>query len=398
MTALCYNIPKNREGFALETRKLFYEDCHRKEFVARVTSCRETEKGYLVTLDATAFYPEGGGQASDTGMLGNARVIHVQEQGEEILHLCDRALVVGEPVQGVIDYDRRFDLMQQHTGEHILSGIIHRRFGYHNVGFHMGKEFIEIDFDGPITQDEIAQIEAEANAVIWQNFPIKCWYPSEEELPSVSYRSKRALPWPVRIVEVPGIDSCACCGVHVESTGEVGVIKIVSCVKFHEGVRLEILCGGRAYRYVSAVWEQNRQVSQSFSAKMLETAEAARKMNELLAAEKLRAGSMMKKWFGAIAESYVNCGDVLYFAQELKSGEVRELADLIAETCGGRAAVFSGTDGEGYSFCMVSRKEDLRSLGKELTAALNGRGGGKPECQQGTVSTSRAEIEAFFNK
>ncbi len=380
----------------METRKLFYEDCHIKEFTARVISCRETENGYLVTLDATGFYPEGGGQASDTGMLGDARVMHVQEQGEEILHLCDKALPIGQQVQGAIDYDRRFDLMQQHTGEHILSGIIHRKFGYHNVGFHMGKEFIEIDFDGPITGEQIAQIEAEANAVIWQNLPVKCWCPSREELPNVPYRSKRALPWPVRIVEVPGVDSCACCGVHVANTGEVGIIKIVSWVKFHEGVRLEILCGGRAYRHVSAVWEQNRQVSQSFSAKMLETAEAARKMNEALAAEKFRAGCMVKKWFGAIAESYANCGDVLYFAQELKFGEVRELADLIAEACGGRAAVFSGTEESGYSFCMVSRTEDLRPLGKELTAALHGRGGGKPECQQGTVSASRKEIEAFF--
>ena len=380
----------------METRKLFYEDCHIKAFSARVTSCREVENGYLVTLDATAFYPEGGGQASDTGMLGDARVLQVTEQGEGILHLCDKALTVGEPVQGVIDYDRRFDLMQQHTGEHILSGIIHRRFGYHNVGFHMGKEFIEIDFDGPITGEQVTQIEAEANAVIWQNLPVKCWYPSEEELPGVPYRSKKALPWPVRIVEVPSIDSCACCGVHVAATGEVGIIKIVSWVKFHEGVRLEILCGGRAYRHLSAVWEQNRQVSQSFSAKMLETAEAARRMNEALAAEKFRAGNMMKKWFSAIAESYVNSGNVLYFAQELKSGEVRELADLIADQCGGLAAVFSGTDGEGYNFCIVSRGEDLRTLGKELTAALQGRGGGKPECQQGTVSASRAEIEAFF--
>ena len=382
----------------METRKLFYEDCHIKAFSARVTSCREAENGYLVTLDATAFYPEGGGQASDLGVLGDARVIYVQEQGEEILHLCDKALTVGEPVQGIIDYDRRFDLMQQHTGEHILSGIIHRRFGYHNVGFHMGKEFIEIDFDGPITGEQVTQIEAEANAVIWQNLPVKCWYPSEEELPGVPYRSKKALPWPVRIVEVPGIDSCACCGVHVAATGEVGIIKIVSWVKFHEGVRLEILCGGRAYRHLSAVWEQNRQVSQSFSAKMLETAEAARKMNEALAAEKFRAGNTMKKWFSAIAESYVNFGNVLYFDQELKSGEVRELADLIADQCDGRAAVFSGTDGEGYSFCIVSRGEDLRTLGKELTAALQGRGGGKPECQQGTVSASRTEIEAFFKE
>ena len=181
----------------MQTRKLYYEDCHLQSFTATVTGCAETAKGYEVTLDATAFYPEGGGQACDLGTLGTARVLDVRERGEEIIHLCDSALTVGSTVEGTIDWNRRFDLMQQHTGEHILSGLIHRKYGYHNVGFHMGKQAMEVDFDGPIPPEELAQLEAEANRAVWQNLPIKHWYPEPEELKQVVYRTKRELPWPV---------------------------------------------------------------------------------------------------------------------------------------------------------------------------------------------------------
>ena len=378
-------------------RKLFYEDPHLQTFSATVTGCDAVEGGYRVTLNATAFYPEGGGQACDTGVLGTARVLDVREQGEEILHLCDAPLEVGTVVEGRIDWDRRFDLMQQHTGEHIISGLIHEKFGYHNTGFHVGRDVMEVDFDGPISPEALAELEAKANAAIWANIPLKCWIPSPEELETVVYRTKRSLPWPVRIVQVPGFDSCACCGIHVGSTGEVGVIKILSCVKFHGGVRLEMVCGGRAYRYLCAVFDQNRQVSQAFSAKILETADAARKIKDALAAEKFRGAELQKQVFAGIARSYSGQQNVLHFASELEPGQVRLLADAIAAECTGYAAVFSETD-TGCSYCLASRTEDLRPLGKALTAALNGRGGGKPEFQQGSVRAAKEEIVAFFGK
>ena len=380
------------------TRKLYYEDCHLSRFSAQVTGCENSEKGYKITLSATAFYPEGGGQASDVGVLGGVRVLDVQEQADEIIHLCDAPLETGSTVQGSIDYDRRFDLMQQHTGEHIVSGIIHRRYGFHNVGFHMGSELVEIDFDGVLTAEDLADIEREANGAVWQNLPVACRIPSKEELPGVVYRTKRALPWPVRIVQVPGFDSCACCGVHVQRTGEVGLIKLFSVVGLRGGCRIEMSCGRRALNLLNRAFDQNRQVSQAFSAKWPETGEAARKMKEVLAKEKYRAAQLQKQVFEAIAKSYVNCGDVLRFEPELEATEVRILADAIAEACGGRAAVFSGTDGEGYGFAMVTRDGDLRPFGKEMTAALNGRGGGKPNFQQGRVAATRQEIEAFFGK
>ena len=375
--------------------KLYYEDCHLRKFTAEVLQCEACEKGYWVTLNATAFYPEGGGQACDLGTLGEARVLDVQERGETVAHLCDRALEVGSTVEGKIDWARRFDLMQQHSGEHIVSGLVHRMFGHHNVGFHVGSDRMEIDFDGPIPVENLAEIETRANEAVWANLPIRCWYPCEEELPTVFYRTKKALPWPVRIVEIPGYDSCACCGVHVESTGEIGLIKIISCVKFHQGVRLELTCGARALKLLQEVYEQNKLVSQAFSAKMLETGEAAKKMNEALSAEKFRSIALQGRLFDTVAGSYVNQEMAIHFEDGLEPAQVRILADKIAGKVSGYCAVFSGTDGN-FSYCLATRQGDLRELNKAMNEVLNGRGGGKPNFQQGSVKATKAEIEAFF--
>ena len=380
----------------METRKLYYEDSHLREFSAEVLSCVETEKGFEVLLDATAFYPEGGGQACDLGTLGGAKVLDVRERGEAIIHLCDRE--VGGEVHGCINWARRFDLMQQHSGEHMVSGVIHRRYGYHNVGFHMGSEVITIDFDGVIPPEDLASIEAEVNAGVWANLPIRCWYPEPEVLPTVGYRTKRELPWPVRIVEVPGFDKCACCGTHVKFTGEIGLVKLFTSIPCRGGSRMEMACGKRAVELLTHAYDQNRQVSQAFSAQITETGMAARRMNETLEQEKLRYAALQKKLFGAIAESYVNYGNVLHFEDNLDSVQIRVLADAIADTCGGRAAVFSGTEETGYAFALVARDGDLRPFGKAMTAALNGRGGGKPSFQQGRVSAGKEQIQAFFEE
>ena len=382
----------------METRKLYYEDCHLRRFSGQVLSCERGEKGWEVVLDATAFYPEGGGQACDLGTLNGVRVLDVQEKGEQVVHLCDHPLCVGETVEGEIDYRRRFLLMQQHSGEHILSGVVHRRYGYHNTGFHMGSEEITVDFDGVIPAEDLPEIEAEVNRAVWENIPIRCWYPSPEELPNVFYRTKKALPWPVRIVEVPGYDSCACCGVHVANTGEIGLVKLFSVIGFRGGSRMEMACGAHALEMLNRAFAQNKLVSQAFSAKWEDTGEAAQRMNQALEAEKFKVNQLQKQIFTYIAESYVNCGDVLRFEPGLQSVQIRELADTIAENCGGVAAVFSGEDGKGYGYAMVTRQGDIREFGRELTKTLSGRGGGKPNFQQGSVATSRAEIEAFFNR
>ncbi len=381
----------------METRKLYYEDCHLREFTAQVVSCTQTQKGYEIILDATAFYPEGGGQACDTGTLETVAVLDVQERGEEVVHLCDGPLTPSSLVRGCIRWEDRFDRMQQHTGEHILSGLIHEKFGYQNVGFHMGELMMEVDFDGPIPAEDLAELEARANRAVWADLPIRCWVPSRQELPEVTYRTKRALPWPVRIVQVPGFDSCACCGVHVGRTGEVGLIKIFSCVKFHQGVRLEMLCGRKAYEYMTRLQEQNKQVSQLLSAQTLHTAEAARQMAQQLGNEKLRCAALEKRVFAAIAQRYAGKGNVCHFEQDLTSAALRDLADRIAQVCGGTAAVFSETQ-TGCSLCLISKTGDVKALGTRLTDALEGRGGGKPGMFQGSVRADRQAIEDFLKE
>ena len=380
----------------MKTRKLYYEDSHLQTFSATVLSCEETAKGYEVILDATAFYPEGGGQAADTGTLNGIRVKDTREREESVVHFCEAPLEVGAVVEGIIDQEPRFYRMQQHSGEHIVSGIINRRYGYHNVGFHMGSDIITIDFDGVIPAEDLASIEAEANGAVWQNLPVKCWYPSEEELTQVPYRTKRQLPWPVRVVEVPGFDICACCGTHVQATGEIGLIKLFSVIGFRGGTRMEMSCGKSALKLLNEAYEQNRQVSQAFSAKIEETGAAARRMNEVEAALKYRIVGLEKRIFSGISAEYAGKGNVVHFEDNLDNNAVRDLADAIAETCGGTAAVFSGSEEAGYAFCLVTRDGDLRQLGKEMTKALNGRGGGKPVFQQGRVQAGKAEIEAFF--
>ena len=379
----------------MHTVKLFYKNCHLRSFSARVLSCTQTQRGWAVTLDATAFYPEGGGQACDLGTLGGVRVLDVQEQEEQILHYCDAPLTEGQVVEGQIDWERRFDLMQQHSGEHIVSGLVHSMLGHHNVGFHVGSDRMEIDFDGPITPQELAIIERKANEAVWQNLPIQCYYPSREALPTIFYRTKKALPWPVRLVQIEGVDSCACCGVHVEKTGEIGLIKLISCVKFHQGVRIELVCGGRAYQYMTRIFEENRAVSQAFSAPMDATGVAAQRASEALSAEKFRSAGLLSRLFGHIADSYAGQRNVVHFEEGLDSAQVRALADKLVGVTGGYCAVFSGVDGQ-LCYCLASRELDLRQMNKDMLSALDGRGGGKPDFQQGSVRATRQQAMDYF--
>ena len=380
----------------MATQKLYYLDAHQKTFTAAVLSCVPGKHGYDVVLDRTCFYPEGGGQPGDTGSLSGVRVTDTHERGDEIVHFCDAPLAVGETVEGAIDYDRRFSFMQLHSGEHILSGIVHRRFGYENVGFHMGTDFVTIDFSGMLGPDDLAAVEAEANEWIWKNIPIRITWPSPDELATIPYRSKKELTGQVRIVTIPDVDICACCGTHVSNTGEIGFVKIFSCVKFHDGVRLEILCGRRALQYMSALVEQNRRVSGLLSAKPLQTADAAARLLEAEAALKLRAAQLEEQVFAQKAQALAGAGNVLLFEPPMTPDSVRRLTDLVMTACGGRAAVFAGSDAEGYKYAVGEADGDLRQFVKELNAELHGRGGGKPFFAQGSVAASRAGIEAFF--
>ena len=379
----------------METKKLYYDDPFLSEFDALVLSCEKEESGFSVVLDRTAFYPLGGGQAADTGTLNGVRVLDTRERGEEIIHLCDGPLEVGTRVEGKIDYEARFIRMQQHSGEHIVSGILHRRYGCHNTGFHMNDTGIVIDFDAVIPQEMLPEIEAEANEAIWRNIPLKIYTPSPEELETLSYRTKRALPWPVRIVEVPGYDICACCGTHVTATGEIGLIKLMTAVPCRGGTRIEMAAGVAAFRLVNQVFEQNRQISHLFSAQITQTAQTARQVLDTLNGLKIRAGALERQLFALEAASMEGLGNCFFFARDLTPEGLRQLTDLAASKTGGITAGFSLTP-EGTGYCLALPGGDLRSLNKDLTATLSGRGGGKPNFQQGKLSGGKEAIEAFF--
>jgi len=379
----------------METTKLYYEDPFLQGFTAAVTSCEEGKGGYLVTLDRTAFYPEGGGQPYDTGVLGEAKVLEVHDKNGVITHLCNKPLAVGASVEGKIDWARRFDHMQQHSGEHICSGLICERFRCDNVGFHMGTDTVTIDFNADISWEELMEIEEAANRYICEDHPIDIRFYRGAELDKVEYRSKKPLEGDVRIVAFPGADCCACCGTHVLRSGQVGLVKFLSVQKFREGVRIELLCGDRARRYLSACWEQSLHIGQALSVKPVASAAAVERLQSELGALKLRCAKLEESAFAQTAAQYEGKGDVLLFEDEMSGDSLRKLCDAVANACGGRCAVFAGTDGA-YKYAIGHAGGELRDFTKKMNAALSGRGGGKPNFVQGSVGCDRAAIEAFF--
>ncbi len=378
------------------TEKLYESNAYLKEFSAAVLSCEAGEGGWLVELDRTAFYPEGGGQPCDLGTLGGARVLDVQERDGAVLHTVDAPLA--GTVAGRIDWARRFDLMQQHSGEHLVSGTAHRLYGCENVGFHMGAELITIDFDRVLSMEELLRVEALVNEAIWADRETQVRYYDSEAACPEDYRSKKAIAGRLRLVEFPGADLCACCGTHVARTGEIGVVKLLSVVKFHQGVRVELVCGRRAYEYLAAVTVQNRAVSNLLSAKPLETAAAVERTLGELAQVKQARGLWESRYIQARAAALQGAGEVLLFEEELSPDSLRRLCVEVMAVCGGRCAAFSGGDGAGWAYAVGQEGGDLRALVKEMNAALNGRGGGKPNFAQGRVSAARTAIELFFEK
>ena len=374
------------------TEKLYYADSFLTEFTARALSCEKTKNGWEVQLDRTAFYPEGGGQPSDHGTLGGAAVSDVRERDGVIYHTCDRALEVGSQAAGTIDFQRRFDFMQQHSGEHIVSGILCGRFHCDNVGFHIGHELVTIDFNAVLTAEDVQEVELLANQYIWEDHPIHVSWPSQAELDDLRYRSKKALSGAVRIVTWPEADCCACCGTHVRSSGQVGCVKLISCQKFREGVRIEMAAGGRALAYCNAIAQQNSQVSQLLSAKPTATAAAVERVQKELYTLLGRVTALEESDFARKAQLYAGAGDVLLVEGAMSAESIRKLCTAVQESAGGRCAVFAGEDGM-YQYAVSQPDGDLRALAKEINAALNGRGGGKPGFIQGSVQAGAADIQ-----
>ncbi|MCR5842691.1 MAG: alanyl-tRNA editing protein [Oscillospiraceae bacterium] len=377
------------------TEKLYYQDSHLFTFEAAVLDCRKEKKGYSVVLDRTAFFPEGGGQLADTGVLGGVRVLDVHERGGEIRHCTDAPLEIGAHVEGIVDAGQRLRRMQNHSGEHILSGLVHNAYGFNNVGFHMGAECMIIDFSGELTWEQLTELETRANEVVRQNIPLHIWFPDANELQSLEYRSKLELTENVRIVEIPGVDRCACCAPHVERTGEVGIVKILDSQRHRGGVRVSVVCGLDALEDYRARQESVTEISRALSAKRGEVTRAVQRVLNEQQSMKERCDALSLALIRYMAEAEPEtAGNILVFDATLGEIAQRELVNRLMEKAGGFAAVFCGSNEDGWRYIVGSRCLDLRAMSREINAAIQGRGGGTPQMIQGSARADRAEIEA----
>ena len=379
------------------TEKLYYSDGHLSRFTARVTSCEKEDGVWAVKLDRSAFFPGGGGQEADEGVLSDMKLLGLREEGEDIVHLTPAPLEPGALVEGRIDWPLRFSRMQGHSGEHILSGTVHRLFGYDNVGFHMGEEAITIDFSGELSREDLSRAELEANRAIWRDVPVRTLLSTPGELAAMDYRSKKELTGQVRIVEIEGVDLCACCAPHVSHSGEVGLLKIIDSMRHRGGTRLTLLCGEAALLDYEALHENNAAVSAALSAKRLETGGAiARVMAEQ---EERRAElTKLKRELLQLKAAALRPteGSICIFESDIDMITLRELVNAGSELAGQVCAGFAGTDGD-YKYIIGSRTVPLRDRAKEINAAIDGRGGGSDAMIQGTSRARREDIERYFN-
>lgn len=382
----------------MKTEKLYYIDSHIRHFTATVVECRENNGKYEIILDKTAFFPEGGGQSGDTGYIADARIFDTQIMGDTIIHYSDTPLPVNTEVEGRLDWEERFSKMQNHSGEHIVSGLVHSLFGYDNVGFHLGDD-VTIDFNGELSENELQRIEALANEAIYQNVAFRCEFPDESQLKTLDYRSKLELTEDVRIVTVEGYDCCACCAPHVNTSGEIGIIKILDSNRHRGGMRVHLLCGSRALEDYRAKCRSLSPIAEELCVKPNETAEAFSKYKQEHGELKMKIAALHKEII-SLKSSEIEATDekILIFEENIDMNELRKLALEGAKKTSKFCASFCGSDSSGYRFAIASQEVDLRALSKQLTAELNSKGGGSAELIQGSITSAKGEIENFFNK
>ncbi len=379
------------------TEKLYYIDSYIKRFSAKVISCEEYKENYKVVLDKTAFYPEGGGQPADKGNLSNSIVSNVIIKDEIIYHIVDTPLKVGEEVEGSINFDRRFDMMQQHSGEHIISGIINKKYGYNNVGFHLGEEYMTADIDGELTDEQISEIETLANEAIYQNLSLAITIQTNEEVKNKIYRSKIELNGDVRLVEVPGYGICACCGTHVKQTGEIGIIKIIDRVKHRGGMRLTVVCGRRAvkdYDYKQNIIYSTMGLLSASPDKIIYQIE---RLKEELSEAKIRQSEIIGTLISYKIDEILNTDREVYLIDEqtMPMEDVRRMCiEMIGRT--NKICMIVRKEGEIYKYVIGSKSEDIRDISRKINAEFNGKGGGNSELCQGSIVTQIEELTKFI--
>lgn len=382
------------------TKKLYDIDSHLTTFEATVLTCEPIGEFYQVTLDQTAFFPEGGGQAADSGEINGEEVLDVQEKGEIIYHKTAQSFAIGQKITGVINWQKRFSNMQQHTGEHIFSGLVHRLHGLDNIGFHMGSEAVTMDFNGLLTMEDLLKIEWYANEAVIKNIEVKAYYPEQAELSELEYRSKISLQNGVRIVIIEGYDSCACCAPHVFRTGEIGLIKILGVQKYKGGCRVSMLCGFRALDDFNQKLSSAVSISQALSAKQGEIANAVKRCKEENFLLKAKWSALNEKRIQRILTEQVETEDsVLFIEEDFSSNELRKLVNAIVDKTNGSCVAFSNSDDSGrYFYIIGSKKEDAREYANYFNEQFSGKGGGNAVQVQGSLYATKQEIVEAWEK
>ncbi len=384
------------------TQKLFYEDTKMVDFTGTVLECTpdEKKKGYWIILDRTAFFPEEGGQSADKGSLGGQEVLDVQIKKDIIKHLVKNPIEANTTVEGHVDYERRFDFMQQHSGEHIISGLLHTHYGFTNVGFHLSEKEVTLDMDGVISLEQLREIEQMANQIIWKNLPVHATFPTKEVLAGMQYRSKIEIDGDVRIVEIPGVDTCACCAPHVASTGEIGIIKVLKVQSHRGGVRINITCGGRALTDYSSKIDICDEAGTKLSVPEERIIGALTKVQVDFASLKYTANELtqqlMTEQVKSLPAPEVKANALLFVALN-NNLAIRNTVNALTEKYSGYCGIFAGNDDSGYTYIIGSKEKDCREMATLLREKLGAKGGGTAPMIQGNVSASQDVIREIFN-
>ena len=387
----------------MTTERIYYQDSHAVEFEARVLACEARKEGFRVALDRTCFFPEGGGQSGDRGVLLPAgaeekdavAVEDTHEQDGLVWHYTRQPLEPGTAVWGRIDWELRFARMQCHTGEHIVSGLFHTLNGLNNVGFHLGDQEMTIDLSGPVTWEDVKRVQRLANGAVAEDLPVRCEFPAAEELAHLEYRSKLDLTENVRIVTIPGYDVCACCAPHVKQTGEIGLIHVLSSQNWKGGVRLRVLCGSRAVEDLMEKQVLLTAISGQLSVPQSGTAQAVERLSGALSQAKYDYSTLGKRFAKALAGT-LPAGQAALVIEELDPDGLRALVNEALARGIPLCAAFAPA-GERYTYIVGSSDTDLRPWVKEMNGALSGRGGGKPGMVQGSVAADADSIRHWWS-
>lgn len=390
----------------MSTKKLYDIDAYLTEFEAIVISCKEVDdqnacKGngckYEVVLDQTLFFPEEGGQTPDKGTLNNIEVLDVQIEKDVIVHFLNESLKEGSLVKGKIDWQHRFFNMQQHSGEHLFSGLAYRKYGFKNVGFHLSNQIVTMDFDGVFTECQLEEMEWEINQAIVDNVEIKTGYPSKEELAQLEYRSKIEIDGDVRIVEISGYDICACCAPHVKRTGEIGIFKIQTAQNYKGGMRISFLCGFRALQEYRKKAQIITNLSGILTTNQDNLAEHVSKLKTQVQSLKTQLSNAKQSMMEIkLAEIPIEQKNVLLFERDLEVHVVRNVVNKLVEKHEGVCGVFVGNDESGYTFIIGSKSMNCKEVAAKLRDELHARGGGSVQMIQGSVNATMAQINKIF--